>query len=115
MPEGVRLGQQVFFVDDERIVHPAQVASIFPADPPILNLAFLTHEAHVRAAIAVTHGWHDGAKWRVLDKWFTQEEMDDNDIWAEVKIPEGKGHKFTNAIGISHKDDNRTNQYGRKA
>jgi hypothetical protein len=84
-PYNLYLGQLIYFINDQRILHPAYIASILPAPEPILNMTILLPDGRFSFKRRKLHGTHNGELWIVLERWFLKEEFDSTpSLWSEV-------------------------------
>lgn len=79
-----RLGDILFYYDENKHAHTAIVAFVHPrfsskCDRPILNLSILKHDGRITARTETEPAYDDGTQWRVIEKWSWPEEVPADD------------------------------------
>ena len=79
MSDTPKLCDAVYYYDEDGVCFAAQIAFVHEKNTksgrPICNLAILKHDGRVAARVNVEPAYHDGAKWRFLNKWSWPDEI----------------------------------------
>lgn len=79
-----RLGDIVYFYDEDKRAYAAMVAYVHPTfsrrcDRPNVNLSILKHDGRIRAQTDVEPSYEDEHGWRVINKWSWPDEIPEDD------------------------------------
>lgn len=83
-PDLPRLGDLVYYYDEDKRPHAATVAFIHDkvgsdGVRPICNLAITLHNGFGRGLRSVSPAFHDGKIWRLISKWSWPDEIPKKD------------------------------------
>lgn len=103
--QSVKLGDIVYFYDEDRQPHSAIVAHVHKdrikqGDRPVCNLAMFKRDGRVANRPNVEPAYNNGEKWVLLNKWSWPDEVPE-DEWSYLPAPVMRKELF-GATSSSH-------------
>ena len=89
--EHPQIGDPVLYYDENRQPHAAIIAHIHDTyldntDRKICNLAMFKRDGRVANRVSVSPAFHDGEKWRLLNRWACRNEIPEGE-WNYLPQP----------------------------
>lgn len=89
MAENPKLGDIVFWYDENKQPHAAIVSYVHPRflhDKPVCNLAIFKYDGRSSYKIDVEPAHHDGRLWKMMEKWSWPDEIPETE-WSHLPLP----------------------------
>lgn len=98
LPDVPKLGDLVYYYDDDKRVYAATVSYVTPilgkeGIRPLCNLAIIKHSGYQSNKQGIAPAYHDGKLWRLIEKWSWPDEIP-TECYNTSMADEGRARKF---------------------